>query len=483
MKTSQALANDLPESTYDVVRKPVHAFLQRQEFKPALEILLKVQDFFPNDARLLDDMAICYWRLGDQETSIQLIRQIVEISPTDPSGWGRLGAMTLSVGDTQSAEQAFSQLLKLTPRSVSALAALNLIKVFDRKSHRARTLRNLAESKGLNPTDKATALNALGRIEDAAGNHRIAFRFFARSKQLVDGAYDAEMFDQRVADQKHLFKGGNDALTPVASDAPRFAFIVGLPRSGTTLVERILCRHTNVHSIGESQVLPTVLTACREQVAKEHGLTGRWDWVAKLTAQQIDECRTLHTKLSLQGFTQTPAPVIVDKLPLNCFEIGFAKTILPDAKFIFMSRHPLDVGLSNFMTNFDATHAFSKRLDTIGHLTRAVYASLEDYEGKIGAALRRQSYSALVTDTEAQIRGLLDHVGLPWDPVCLSPEQGDEIVRTASVMQVRAPINTAALAKWKRYETELAPLVDALGGWNWIENWQAADAACAKAAK
>ena len=479
MKTSQALASALPEGTYDAVRKSVHAFLQRHEFKPALEILLKVRDFFPNDVRLLDDMAICYWRLGDQETSIHLIKQIVELAPTEPSGWGRLGAMSLSVGDNAGAEQAFSQHLKLVPKSISTLAALNMISVFDRNSHRARTLRKLAENKGTSSTDRATAYNALGRIEEAAGNYKVAFRQFAKSKKFVNGTYEAETFDQRVADQKRLFKLGPAHDETVSFSGPRFVFVVGLPRSGTTLVEKILCRHDDVQTIGESPVLPTVLTACREKVAAEHGQTARWDWVGRLSPRQISEYRALHTQLSLQQLDGKSAPVIVDKLPLNCLEIGFARTILPDAKFVFMSRHPLDVGLSNFMTNFHSTHAFSKRLETIAHLTRAVYASLDDYEGKLGAALRRQSYRVLVTDPDTQVRALLDHAGLPWNPACLSPEEGNEIVRTASVMQVRAPINADAMAKWKRYETELQPLVDALGGWDWIEDWQAADNACA----
>lgn len=476
---AQPLQRDVPQSPYSSVREPINALLQRREYKAALEILSKIHGDFPGDPQMLDDMASCYWSLGDHETAIKLLSHIVELAPANPAAWGKLGAMTMSVGDTSMAETAFSQVLKLTPNAVPALAALNRIKIFDRKSHRAKTLRKLAENKNLSAVDRATACNALGRIEEAAGNHRIAFRFFAKSKMHCSGTFDAAAFEHHIADQKRLFKP-SDVVPPSTTSDPRIVFIVGLPRSGSTLVESILCRHPEVQSLGENLALQNVLAICRQDIATQHGAGGEFDWVGRLSAAQVTKYRSLYLQRSLQSLQEAPAPVLVDKLPFNCFEIGFAQTILPEARFIFMSRHPLDVGLSNFSTNFFSAHAFSKRLDTIGQMTRAVYTSLEDYEDKIGHDLRRQSYSALVSSPEPQIRAILDHIDLPWEAACLSPEQGSEIVRTASLMQVRSPISTSALAKWKRYEAELEPLVDALGGWDWIDKWQSDDNACAK---
>ena len=470
---AQPLAQDLLQTVYDGIRPQIVPLLQGRQFKAALTILLKMQEALPDEPALLDDMASCYWGLGDQTAAIGLIRQVTQTTPANATAWGKLGAMCLSTGDGIGAEHAFGQALKLSPRSVQALAALNRIRIFDRKSHRAKTLRKLAESKGLSATDRATACNALGRIEQAAGNHRIAFRFFGKSKKLAGGSFDADAFERHVAGQERHYSVPTKE-EPGAAAGPRFIFVVGMPRSGTTLVESILCRHPDVASVGESPALQSTLTTCRKHVAARHGHHGGWDWVEKLSPDEIAQFREQFIQNSLTALDGS-APVIIDKLPFNCLEMGFARTLMPDARFIFLSRHPLDVGLSNFTTNFHTSHGFSRRLDTIGQMTRIVYASLADYEAKLGPCLRRQSYRALVTAPEPEIRALLDHAGLGWDPACLSPEEGTEIVRTASLTQVRAPINTAALGKWQPYEAELAPLVEALGGWNWIEDWQAED--------
>ena len=170
-----------------------------------------------------------------------------------------------------------------------------------------------------------------------------------------------------------------------------------------------------------------------------------------------------------------PGQVVVDKMPMDCLDLGLARLILPEARFVFMARHPLDVGLSNFVTAFDRGNGFSTRLDWIAHITRLVYASLDDYGPKLGAALRVQSYRALVETPEAQIRALLDHVQLPFEAACLTPEAAGGAVKTASVLQVREKINRAGLGKWHFYEEQLAPLVEALGGPEWIDTWETLD--------
>ena len=178
-----------------------------------------------------------------------------------------------------------------------------------------------------------------------------------------------------------------------------------------------------------------------------------------------------------QQFAQDLPPVIIDKTPLNIFELGFAARVLPSARFVFLSRHPLDVGLSAFATHFFAAHPYSNSLASIGDMTRAVYRSADNYERRLGPAFRRQSYAALVSSPETQIRSLLDHLDLAWDPACLSPQDRVGMVRTASVTQVRAPITRSAIGKWTRYEKELQPLVKALGGPDWIDDWEGADQA------
>ena len=235
-------------------------------------------------------------------------------------------------------------------------------------------------------------------------------------------------------------------------------------------------RHGDVHSIGESKALSKTLVEARRYVASKFGESGAWAWVDHLKDEHIAAFRLRFLEHVGHHNVRTDK-VIVDKMPLDCLDIGFANWILPEARFVFMHRHPLDVGLSNFCTNFFETNAFAKRLDWIGQMTRAVYTSAEDYEQKLGHVFRRQSYKALVSDPNTQIRALLAHLDLPWQDACLSPEQSDLAARTASMYQVREAINLKGLNKWQSYEAQLAPLIDALGGRDWIEQWDALDQA------
>lgn len=200
-----------------------------------------------------------------------------------------------------------------------------------------------------------------------------------------------------------------------------------------------------------------------------------WDWFETLSDEDARILGQTYLDCCSKLFVQGMPRLLVDKTPLNVFELGFAKRVLPNASFVFMSRHPLDVGLSNYSTNFHAAHPYSKTLASIGEMTRTVYLCAEDYRRKLGGSFRWQSYRALVSSPEPQIRALLGHLELDWNPACLAPERRDGAVKTASVFQVRSKINKGAVAKWVRFENELQPLVAALGGQEWIESWTAAD--------
>ena len=448
-------------------------FLVRKgHYRMALAGLLPLLQGGSLDAGVLDRTASCYFQLGDTQTAISLVETLIEIRPDLTAVWGKLAAMKHSTGDKKGAIEGYHKVLKVSPNSALALSALNRVAPFKRNSSKAARLRTISKSKNLSSDERSAVFSALGQIEHSSNRPGAAFRFFAKAKAIKEGGFAPDAMDQLVDGQIQKFQHSS---TPESqTDGPRVVFVVGMPRSGTTLVENILARHSTVGTIGESPALSKTLQVVRKHVEDTHRGADVWDWFGQLSEQEISMFRRCYYEFVSQGQNVTH-DVIVDKMPHNSLNLGLAHILLPDAKFVFMSRHPLDVGLSNFSTNFHTGNEFTCRLDWIGRMTCSIYRSIEDYKNKLPDQLRIQSYQELVTAPEPQIRALLKHTNLAWQDECLAPQDVVGAIRTASVEQVREKINTKALGKWEPYQEHLQPLVDALGGPEWIRNWQTMD--------
>lgn len=452
---------------------PIRTLVAKGQHRSALAALLPLLHQAPPDRSVLDLAASCYWALGDTATAVALMRLITANWPQDTTAWPKYGAMALALGQMDVARAAFGQAVRLAPGSINALAALNRLAPFDRGGHHARQLRRLSANSTLSRKDRATALNALGVIEEASGRPDPAFRLFARANKLLQAQFDPDVIDRYVKEQTTRF----DPQSSPACDTgphPRVVFVVGPPRSGTTLVDRILSRHPQTRSIGESSALSECLQDLRRAAARAQRF-GPWDWVEGLGASAIRAARADY--LFRAGIDPGCPDMILDKMPLNSLDMGLAHLLFPKARFVFVARNPLDVGVSNFCTNFHSGNGFATRLDWIGRMIRAVHDSLDDYVAKLGPALRVLSYRGLVTRPDAEIRALVDHVGLAWDDACLSPHLADGAVSTASLIQVRHGLSPDRLDRWRLYQDHLTPLVAALGGPDWLAAWAAHDQA------
>lgn len=441
-------------------------------YAQALQLLIPFLKSRFDDVTVLDRAAVCYFRVGDTKTALKLMEFLLESFPGKADAWGKFAAMKVSAGDKPGAAAAYRKALELTPEDASLLAGLNLVQPFSKNSRYASRLKAMIKSGKISAAEQILAHTTLGKVEHKHGNSKAAFYQFSKANEKKNGEYNPESFNIRVKEQAEIFAPCQ--TLDADPGVPRFLFVTGMPRSGTTLVESSLSRHPGVCSIGESSALDKTAGAVRRYVAGQGGGSGWWDWFGNLDEKAIRQFREFFYQCAFQN-KRPEEGVVIDKMPLNCFEMGLAHILLPEAKFVFMSRHPLDVGLSNFMTNFHIGNGFSTNLEWIGQMTRCVLASAQDYQGKLGNQLRIQSYEALVSRPEEQIAALLAHAGLPWHEACLKPEENEAVVSTASIMQVREKINTGALGKWKRYEKELQPLIGAIGGAEWIEEWQAWD--------
>jgi Sulfotransferase family len=238
-------------------------------------------------------------------------------------------------------------------------------------------------------------------------------------------------------------------------------FIVCLPRSGSTLLEQMLGSHPLIEPVGELGYVPAILRSVMElatrrgKVTVPQAIAGLTDQQAALLGQDYLHRASLHRK--------TDRPYFIDKLPQNWSNIPFIRRILPQARFIDIRRPAMDCCFSNFSLSFSNAHASSFALKDVGQCYVDYVRMMRHLDRIAPEMVHHIGYKALVEDQEAQIRPVLDYLGLPWDDAILDFHKLDRVVRTPSSEQVRRPLNRDGIDVWKPYSAWLGPLREVLG--------------------
>ncbi|MEP6067771.1 MAG: sulfotransferase [Paracoccaceae bacterium] len=441
------------------------------DYTSALAELLPLVQSPAMTAQILEFTVICYWELKDEQTAFALSDLAIQRFPECAAIWSQRGNLAINTGDNVLAQACFKSALQSSPKDLHSLIALNTLEIFQKGSNFDKKLRRALQSKKLSQRELVAIHTAIAQIEHKGGGTKRAFHHFKTANEANPGEYHPKAMEDLLAAQKSKFRPVRS--TSASKSRPSLILIGGMPRSGTTLVEAVLSMHPDVRCIGESSALQKTLSKARRMAARRFAPKSDWDWYSQLSETQIAKLRKEFSEMI--GLGKKDNRTIVDKMPLNCLDIGLAHLLIPDVRFIHLLRNPLDCGWSNYATHFKTGNGFSSRLDWIGHLIQISHDSAVDYATKLGSSFRFQSYKALVTDPETEVRNLLSHTSLDWNPACLTPEKAHRVQRTASMLQVRKPINKDALGKSQEFEQYLAPLVKAMGGEDWLDAWIAFD--------
>ena len=233
-------------------------------------------------------------------------------------------------------------------------------------------------------------------------------------------------------------------------------FIVGMPRSGSTLIEQILSSHPLIEGTQELPDIPALAArTAGDGIGYPRSLEGLDAAAARALGAEYLERTRIQRK--------TDRPFFIDKLPNNWLHAGFITLILPNAKIIDARRHPLDCCFSNFKQHFARGQSFSYALDDMGRYYRDYVDLMRHFDAVLPGAVHRVIHESLLDETEAEVRRMLDHLGLEFDPACLRFWENDRAVRTASSEQVRRPITRSGVGQWRSFDAWLGPLKDALG--------------------
>jgi len=304
---------------------------------------------------------------------------------------------------------------------------------------------------------------ALGRLHDEAGRHEQAFRHYAEGNRLrLPGGLDPATVEGQIGRARALFTPAFFAArADRGAPAPDPIFIVGLPRSGSTLVEQILASHSMVEGTSELPHMPALVRNLVEQRGSRPGAAYP-DLLAALPADRLHEIGSAYLDRA-RPHRKTARPHFIDKLPHNWEHIGLIHLVLPNARIVDARRNPMDCCFANFRHCFGRGHSASYSLETIGRYYRGYVDLTAHFDTVLPGRVHRLDHERLVADPDCETRTLLAALDLPFEKACLVPHQNARAVRTASAEQVARPINRDGIGAWRPFAPWLDPLRKALG--------------------
>jgi tetratricopeptide (TPR) repeat protein len=414
----------------------------------------------PNNTAYLTFRAAAASRMGDDAAALAGYRDVVSRARGDAGAWLRYGHALRTAGQPTEAVEAYRMSLSLRPSGESwwSLADLKTVRF---SAADVSAMHRLAQHGGLSVREQAALCFALGKALEDAGDPAAAFLQYDLANTLKRSLhkYNPEEMTAFVDRAASLFTSDFFASRAGSGyDVPDPVFIVGLPRSGSTLVEQILASHSQIEGTME---LPDMITIAREALS----LGNNAPYPDALAGLSHDDCRALGERYITRTriYRREGKPHFIDKLPDNFIHIGLIQLILPRAKIIDVRRHPLACGLSVFKQNFAQGQLFSYGQTDIGRYYADYVRLMTHIDAALPRRVHRVLYEDLVTNPERETRLLLAHVGVPFEEHCLRFHDNPRAVRTASSEQVRKPIFRDGLESWKAYEPHLAPLKAALG--------------------
>lgn len=400
-------------------------------------------------------------RLGDNAQTRALYRQALAERPQAADLWMALAQSEEDNGDRDAAAEAYERALALRPGWAFPLAGL--LGLLRGKAPEARVQEALARraDPALPDPDRALLGYELGKVQDARGEHRAAMASWDEAnaaRRRIIGPFQPQGLRERAERTMAQFDARRFALAGGGSEDPRPVFVVGMPRSGTTLTEQIIDAHGQAHGCGE---LPD-LALIAHNLAMRQGPPRAWppdldELAPEALAQGIARYLEAATR-------QAPADALrlVDKSPMNFQFLGLAALMFPRARVIWCRRDPRDIAVSIYGENFSLDERFATSLEGIGHCINVQETLMRHWQAVLPLPILELQYETLVSDLEGQARRIIEFTGLPWDPACLQFHRSERGVQTPSRWQVRQPVHTRSVGRWRHYAFAMAPLLAVL---------------------
>jgi tetratricopeptide (TPR) repeat protein len=424
----------------------------------------------PDDADAINIMGNVFFEEGRSEQALECFRKALAKKPDLSDAYNNMGNALKELGRFAEATESYEKALELDPRSTGAYFNLTDAKKFkEGDAHLAAMEAMIGEGDILSETDRTQLHFAVAKAFADLERHREAFDHMLRGNKLKRGKIEYDepanlaLFDEIVGTvTKKLMreKKGQGASSKVP------VFILGMPRSGTTLVEQILSSHPQVFGAGELREMHEVTQDVRRPDGSE------WHYPSFVPSMTAKELRAFGENYVRRVQALAPeAARVTDKMPSNFYYVGLIHLAMPNARIIHTMRDPIDTCLSCFSKLFSHEQNHTYDLGELGRFYRAYERLMAHWREILPKGVMIDvRYEDVVADLETQARRIISHAGLEWDEACLAFHRNKRPVKTASATQVRRPIYKSSIGRWKPYEDLLAPLLKELRGQGRIAN-------------
>lgn len=372
-----------------------------------------------------------------------------------------------SLGHREEAAGAAEQALSDDPDLTTAwMELVNASRTDARDALGERLRRALAEPDLAEKTQRDLRF-ALGRLLDQEGDAVAAFGQFQAGHENSPRRWNGDA-DRRGAEklQKLFTPALHEARVGQGDPDNRMIFVIGMPRSGTSLLDRMLASHPGVTSVGETTGVGDVWQLLQKKIGVNADAGA---YAEVLDGRMLKSAAKAYVDAIGPRLHETSARRIVDKMPPNHLFAPLIALMFPRARIILMRRHPLDIGLSCYKAGFGFGFDYANDLATMGEAYRLFADLMVQWRNLLGSRLFEVHYETLVTEPEQEIAQILEYCGLAFDPACAAPPEAGGLVKTASVVQARQPINTRSVGQWRKVEEQLRPMITAMGGMEWIK--------------
>lgn len=394
---------------------------------------------------------------GRYADAVECFRQAIRFQPDNAEAHFNLGNVYQQQGDFEAAQREYTEVLRINPLNAKAQYNLSFTKKFSAadKSTIAQ-IEECVSRPALSADDEIHLRFALGKIYDDCKDFDKAFEQFRRANELARPRFDRAEHERLISDIIETFTADRLAESPNKGHASELPiFIVGMPRSGTTLVEQIISSHPTAVGAGELDEIGRLAVGLQSALGSSH------EYPLCIPELTPDHLRRLAGEYvaRLESFASAETTRVTDKMPMNFLHLGFIALLLPNARVIHCRRHPFDVCLSCYFQHFESRLAFTYDLGDLAFYYQQYERLMSHWRTVLPTTMLEVEYERLVQEPEPESRRIIEFCGLSWDDRCLQFHQHGGAVRTASSWQVRQPIYASSKQRWKNYEQHLGELI------------------------